>query len=166
MEQHLLIRPAAPSDVTVLFSLIEALAEYEKLSHRVTGSAEALQEHLFGGHPYIEAIVAQWESEIVGFALFFPNYSTFLTQPGIYIEDIFVLPTYRRQGIGRAMLIYVAQLAVERKAGRLEWSVLDWNSPAIAFYEQMGAEILEEWRICRVAGEELLQFGKCEKSPN
>lgn len=149
------IRPATPEDIPVLFQLIQALAEYEKLTHLVTGTAEALNSHLFGDRPHAEAILAELDGLSVGFALFFPNYSTFLTKPGLYLEDIFVLPEYRRQGIGNAMLTYVAKLAFEREAGRLEWSVLDWNRSAIDFYEKMGATVLEEWRICRVSGDRL-----------
>ncbi len=154
------LRPATPVDVPVLFELIQALAEYENLSHAVTGNADALSEHLFGSRPYVEAILAESAGEAVGFALFFTNYSTFLTQPGIYLEDLFVLPGYRRRGIGKAILTYLAQLAVERSCGRLEWSVLDWNQPAIAFYHRLGAAILEDWRICRVTGESLTQLAK------
>ncbi|GAB4535171.1 MAG: GNAT family N-acetyltransferase [Pleurocapsa sp.] len=149
------IRSCTPDDVGEIFALIQALAEYEKLSHQVTGSVRELREHLFGDRPYAEAIVAQWQDKIVGFALFFPNYSTFLTKPGIYLEDLFVLPDYRRQGIGKAMLTFVAQLAVERGVGRFEWSVLDWNSSAIAFYQNMGATVLPDWRICRVTDKAL-----------
>lgn len=155
---ELILRLAEPTDVQVLFGLIEALAEYEKLSHAVTGNADALKEHLFGSRPYAEAIIADYGGQAVAFALFFPNYSTFLTKPGIYLEDLFVLPEYRRQGIGKALLTYLAQLAVSRGCGRLEWSVLDWNESAIAFYESMGASILEDWRICRVTGESLNQL--------
>ncbi len=154
----LILRSATPADVPVLFCLIQALAEYEKLSHAVTGNAEALSEHLFGRHPYAEAVLAEYAGQPAGFALFFSNYSTFLTQPGIYLEDLFILPEYRRQGIGKAMLSYLAQLAVERGCGRLEWSVLDWNEPAIAFYRRMGASVLDDWRICRVTGESLTQL--------
>ena len=149
------IRSCTPNDVGEIFALIKALAEYEKLSHQVTGSVRDLHEHLFGDRPYAEAIVAQWQDKIVGFALFFPNYSTFLTKPGIYLEDLFVLPDYRRQGIGKAMLTFVARLAVEKGAGRLEWSVLDWNSSAIAFYQNMGTTVLPDWRICRVIDQAL-----------
>lgn len=155
---ELVLRPATPVDVPVLFNLIQALAEYELLSHAVTGNAEALQEHLFGAKPYAEAILAEYAEQAVGFALFLYNYSTFLTQPGIYLEDLFVLPEYRRQGIGKAILTYLANLAVERGCGRLEWSVLDWNEPAIAFYRRMGAAILDDWRICRVTGDSLAQL--------
>lgn len=158
MNKNLRIRSAQPSDMVDLFSLIQALAEYEKLSHKVTGDAEMLREHLFGQRPYIEAIVAQWGTQCVGFSIFLPNYSTFLTKPGIYVEDLFVLPDYRRQGVGKSLLIYLAQLAVERGAGRLEWSVLDWNSLAIGFYKKMGADILPDWRICRVSERTLSQL--------
>ena len=149
------IRPATPDDAADIFTLIKALAEYEKLSDRVTGNVADLERHLFGSRPYAEAILAEWESKTVGFALFFPNYSTFLTKPGIYLEDLFVLPEHRRRGIGKALLTYLAKLAVQRDAGRLEWSVLDWNSSAIAFYQQMGATVLPDWRICRVTDEAL-----------
>jgi len=158
MSSKLNLRPAEPSDVAVLFQLIQALAEYEKLQDAVIGNAEALREHLFGCRPYAEAILADYGGQAVGFALFFTNYSTFLTQPGMYLEDIFVLPAYRRQGIGKALLTHLAQLAIERGYGRLEWSVLDWNQPAIAFYHRMGASILEDWRICRVTGSSLAQM--------
>lgn len=152
---ELSLRQAIPADSHTLFSLIQALAEYEKLSHTVTGSPAALQAHLFGDKPYAEAILAELSGKVVGFALFFHNYSTFLTQPGIYLEDLFVLPDYRSHGIGRALLTYVAKLAVSRGCGRLEWSVLTWNQPAITFYQRMGANILPDWQICRVTGEAL-----------
>lgn len=152
------IRNATPDDVPQLFELIKALAAYEKLSHLVTGTTEALQEHLFGERPYIEAIVAEFENKAVGFALFFWNYSTFLTKPGIYLEDIFVLPEYRRLGIGKALLTRVAKIAAERNAGRLEWSVLDWNESAIVFYQRFGASVLPDWRICRITEDKLQEF--------
>ena len=166
MNSKFILRPAQIDDTTAIFELIKALAEYEKLSHAVAGSAEALQEHLFGSHPYIEAIVAEWDGKAVGFALYFYNYSTFLTKPGIYLEDLFVLPEYRRQGIGKAIFKYLAQLAVERDCGRLEWSVLDWNEPAIAFYRQMGAKILEDWRICRVTDTALTHLANSDPRVN
>ncbi|MCP6760630.1 MAG: GNAT family N-acetyltransferase [Fischerella sp. CENA71] len=158
-ESNLIVRVAEPADCDAIFGLVKALAEYEKLSHAVTGSAAALKEHLFGSAKYAEAILAEYTGQAVGFALFFHNYSTFLTKPGIYLEDIFVLPEYRNQGIGKALLIKVAQIAVERDCGRLEWSVLDWNEPAQAFYRHMGASILDEWRICRVTGKALRELG-------
>ncbi|MEH1854505.1 MAG: GNAT family N-acetyltransferase [Nostoc sp.] len=156
---NLIVRFAEPADYSVLFKLIEGLAEYEKLSHAVTGNALALQEHLFGSRRYVEAILAESAGQAVGFALFFHNYSTFLTKPGIYLEDLFVLPEYRRQGIGKALLTKVAQIALERDCGRLEWSVLDWNESAQAFYRSMGASILDDWRICRVTEDALIQLG-------
>ena len=149
MNSDFTIRQAIIDDVPYIFSLIEALAAYEKLSHQVTGTVEQLQEHLFGERIHTEAIVVECD-KIVGFALFFPNYSTFLTKPGIYLEDLFVLPEYRRRGMGKAMLSYLKELAIATDAGRLEWSVLDWNESAIAFYKSMGAEVLPDWRTCRV----------------
>lgn len=163
MSSNISLRPAQSADIQVLFELILALAEYEKLAHAVTGNADNLKEHLFGSHPYAEAILAEYVGQVVGFALFFPNYSTFLTQPGIYLEDLFVLPEYRQQGIGKAILSYLARLAVERGYGRLEWSVLDWNEPAIAFYRRMGATVLPDWRICRVTGEALNSLSVLEE---
>ncbi len=155
MNQSLNIRSSTPADVSKIFELILGLAEFENLTHAVTGNVDDLKEHLFGDKPYIEAIVAEWEGEIVGCGIFFSNYSTFLTKPGLYLEDIFVLPEYRRRGIGKAILSYLAKLAVERDVGRLEWSVLDWNHKAISFYETMGAKVLPDWRICRVTGDAL-----------
>ena len=153
------VRQAKSDDVADIFNLIQALAEYEKLSHQVTGTVEDLQEHLFSDRPCAESIVVESDSKIIGFALFFPNYSTFLTKPGIYLEDLFVLPDYRRRGIGKAMLSYLGKLAIDRDAGRLEWSVLDWNQSAIDFYQNMGAEVLPDWRTCRVTGEALSKLG-------
>ncbi|MFN7521936.1 MAG: GNAT family N-acetyltransferase, partial [Aphanizomenon sp.] len=135
---NLIIRFVQPSDSHTLFTLIQGLAEYEKLSDAVIGNAEALKDHLFGSQKYIDAILAEFAGKAVGFAIFFHNYSTFLTKPGIYLEDIFILPEYRRQGIGKALLAKVAQIAIERDCGRLEWSVLDWNVSAQAFYRNMG----------------------------
>jgi GNAT superfamily N-acetyltransferase len=155
---NLIVRFAQPGDVITLFKLIQGLAEYEKLSHAVIGNAEALKDHLFGSPKYVDAIIAEIDGQAVGFAIFFHNYSTFLTKPGIYLEDIFVSPKYRRQGIGKALLTKVAQIAVERDCGRLEWSVLDWNISAQEFYRNMGADILEDWRICRVTETGLTQL--------
>ena len=152
---NLILRSTTPQDVPTLFHLIKGLAEYEKLSHAVTGNIADLEFHLFGDRIYAEAILAEVDGTAVGFALFFPNYSTFLTKPGIYLEDLFVLPEYRHQGIGKALLSHVAKLALERDCGRLEWSVLDWNEPAIGFYQRMGADVLPDWRICRVTDENL-----------
>lgn len=153
------IRSAVAADVEDIFSLIKALAEYEKLTHLVTGTSQDLAKHLFGDSPCAEAIVAIVAGKIVGFGLFFQNYSTFLTKPGIYLEDLFVLPEYRRQGIAKSILMYLADLAIARDAGRLEWSVLDWNKSAIAFYEKIEATVLPDWRICRLTGNALV---KCQ----
>jgi GNAT superfamily N-acetyltransferase len=152
------LRPATSDDVSALFQLIKALAEYEKLSHAVTGSEDQLREHLFGDRAFAEAILAEWQGQAAGFALFFYNYSTFLTKPGIYLEDLFVLPEHRRRGIGQALLTALAQRAINLGCGRLEWSVLDWNEPAISFYQRMGADVLPDWRICRVTGAGLTQL--------
>lgn len=153
------IRPATIQDVPAIFSLILALADYEKLSDQVTGDSQTLQADLFGENSCIEAIVAEIEpNQIVGFALFFTSYSTFLTRRGIYLEDLFVLSEYRGIGIGKALITSLAQIAVSRGYGRFEWSVLDWNEPAIAFYTRIGAEILPDWRICRVTGAALAQL--------
>jgi GNAT superfamily N-acetyltransferase len=149
------IRPVRPGDEHALFSLIQALAEYEKLTHAVTGSAAKLAQDLFGPRPAAEALLVEADAGPVAFALFFHNYSTFLTQAGIYLEDIFVLPEYRRHGIGKALLSEVASIARARRCGRLEWSVLDWNVSAISFYESLGASVLPDWRICRVTGDAL-----------
>ena len=154
------VRQAKSDDVSDIFNLIKALAEYEKLSHQVTGTVADLREHLFGDRPYAESIVTELDGKVVAFALFFPNYSTFLTKPGIYLEDLFVLPEYRRRGIAKAMLSYLGKLAIDRDAGRLEWNVLDWNESAIAFYQNMGAEVLPDWRTCRVTGEALSKLGE------
>lgn len=152
------LRAATPQDVPTIFALIHALAEYEKLTHEVVGSPAALAQHLFGARPYAEVVLAEIAEQAVGFALFFHNYSTFLTQPGIYLEDLFVLPDYRRQGIGQLILSHLAHLAVERGCGRLDWNVLDWNAPAIAFYQRMGATVHPDWRMCRLTGAALLDL--------
>jgi GNAT superfamily N-acetyltransferase len=147
------LRLATPADAPIIFQLIQALAEYEKLSHQVTGSAETLAQHL--EQKCVESILAESNGQAIGFALFFTNYSTFLTKPGLYLEDLFVLPDHRRRGIGKALILHLAKLANERGCGRLEWSVLDWNEPAIAFYQKIGAIVLPDWRICRIAEEGL-----------
>jgi GNAT superfamily N-acetyltransferase len=140
-----IIRAATPGDAPVLFELIKALADYEKLSHAVTGNVETLKAHLFGENPYAEALIAECEGKVVGYGLFFYNYSTFLTQPGLYLEDLFVLPDYRGRGIGKALIKSVGKIAIERNCGRLEWTVLDWNQPAIDFYQNLGASVLPDW---------------------
>jgi GNAT superfamily N-acetyltransferase len=154
------IRPAQESDVDAIFDLIRGLAAYEKLSDRVTGNPELLRSHLFGTRPYAEAIIAELDNHPIGFALFFHNYSTFLTQPGLYLEDVFVRHEYRRQGVGKALLSAVAKIAVDRGCGRLEWSVLEWNQNAIEFYQSVGATVLPDWKICRLTGATLTKFGE------
>ncbi len=144
------IRPARRGDEQSLFELIRELARFERLEHKVSGSASALGEHLFGARPVAEALLAEVSGVAVGFALFFTSYSTFLTRPGVYLEDLFVLEAHRKSGIGKALLEAVRDVARARGAGRLEWSVLDWNENAIAFYERFGATVMPDWRICRV----------------
>jgi GNAT superfamily N-acetyltransferase len=152
------IRPAEPRDIDAIFDLILGLAAYEQLTDRVTGSTELLRSHLFGDKPYAEVIVAELAHGLCGYALFFHPYSTFLTQPGLYLEDVFVSPEYRRQGIGTALMKHVAKIAHDRGCGRLEWSVLEWNQSAIEFYQQLGAMVLPEWRICRMTSETLAEI--------
>ena len=152
------LRPATPDDCASLVRLISALAEYEKLTHLVRTTPEALATMLFGPRPYCEAVLAEVDGRAVGFALFFHNFSTFLCKPGLYLEDLFVEPEYRGLGIGKALLIHLARLAQERDCGRFEWSVLDWNAPSIAFYEAMGADVPPEWRICRATGDALTKL--------
>jgi GNAT superfamily N-acetyltransferase len=152
------IRPATLEDISTLMALIKALAEYEKLSHEVTGTVEDLTQFLFGERPYAEAVIAEVDGTAAGMALFFYNFSTFLMRPSLYLEDLFVLPAYRRQGVGRALLVYLGKLALDKGCGRFEWSVLDWNTPAIEFYQRMGAELKSEWQLCRISGEALQAF--------
>lgn len=154
------IRSATPTDVETIFTLIQALAAYEKLTDACAGSINALTEHLFGDRPCAEAVIAECDDLAVGFALFVQNYSTFLTRPGMYLEDLFVLEAFRGRGIGKAMIRYLAGIARERGYGRFEWSVLDWNEPAINFYQRMGADVLPDWRICRVTGDALLNLSR------
>jgi GNAT superfamily N-acetyltransferase len=153
------IAQTRPEDVGTVFGLVRALAEYERLSQLVVGSEEDLRRELFGVHPVIEAVLA-WEAErAVGFALFFHNYSTFLARRGLYLEDLFVVPEARGRGIGKALIGHCARVAVSRGCGRFEWSVLDWNEPAISFYRSLGAEVLPDWRICRIEGDSLRRLG-------
>ena len=148
------LRPAEPRDSADLVRLITALAEYEKLTHLLDITPERLAAQLFADRPAAEALVAEMKEggEVVGFALYFSNFSTFLCRPGLYLEDLFVLPERRGLGIGKALLQALARLAVQRGCGRFEWTVLDWNEPSIRFYESMGASVLPDWRVCRVTG--------------
>ena len=151
------IRLASRSDASLILTLIRELAAYERLAHEVVATEDALAKTLFGPQPQAYVLIAETDGEPAGFALFFHNYSTFLGRPGIYLEDLFVLPDFRSQGIGGALLAALARLAVERGCGRLEWSVLGWNEPAIGFYQRMGATVMDEWRICRLTGEALVK---------
>jgi GNAT superfamily N-acetyltransferase len=149
------IRAATEDDVRLILSLIKELAEYERLSHEVVVTEEVLRDSLFGERRVAEILIGHLGDEPVGFALFFHNFSTFLGRPGIYLEDLYVKPKYRGMGLGRALLVHLAKLARERGCGRLEWSVLDWNEPAIRFYETLGAVAMDEWTVYRLTGDAL-----------
>jgi GNAT superfamily N-acetyltransferase len=149
------IRPGRPADVPLIASLIRGLARFEKLEDEVTLTEDLLSKGLFGDRPYAETLLAEEDGTPVGFALFFHNFSTFLARPGLYLEDLFVVPEHRGRGVGRALLVALARVAVERDCGRLEWSVLDWNREAIGFYERLGARPNSEWTVYRLAGEAL-----------
>ncbi len=153
--QSFSLRPATPADIPIVQQLIEELADYEKLRHECRVGGDLLEKALFGERPYAEVIIAERDGHVAGFALFFHNFSTFLARPGLYLEDLFVRPAYRGDGIGRALLVRLAQLAVERGCGRLEWSVLNWNQDAIRFYERLGARAQDEWTVYRVTGDTL-----------
>jgi GNAT superfamily N-acetyltransferase len=152
------LRPAEPRDVEPIVGLIRELAEFERLTHLLEVTPQSLHPHLFGPRPVVEAYVGEAGGEVVAFALYFTNFSTFLGKPGLYLEDLYVRPAHRGAGIGRALLERLGALAVERGCGRFEWSVLDWNENAIRFYEKMGASVLPDWRICRVTGSALQAF--------
>jgi GNAT superfamily N-acetyltransferase len=152
------IEPATQRDVPLILKLIEGLAVYEKLAHEVTATEAGLRETLFGERPAAEVIIGYTGDTPVGFALFFPNYSTFLGKPGLYLEDLFVLPEWRGHGFGRGLLTHLAKIAVERGCGRFEWSVLDWNEPAIGFYQSLGARLMDGWSIFRVTGDALAKL--------
>jgi GNAT superfamily N-acetyltransferase len=158
MTAPFLLRPAAPADVPAIVGLIGELAEFEHLTHLLQVTPASLHAHLFGERPVAECLVAEADGALVGFALFFTNFSTFLGKPGLYLEDLYVQPAQRGAGIGKALLQRLGALAVQRGCGRFEWSVLDWNAHAIRFYERMGASVLPDWRICRVTGEALERF--------
>ena len=154
-----MIRPARPEDVPTIAAFVRELAEYERLSKEVTLKEEDLKEHLFGKRRYAEVLIVEENGAAVGFALFMHNYSTFLARPGIYLEDLFVRPAHRGKGYGKALLQELARIAVERGCGRFEWAVLDWNAPAIEFYKSLGATMMGEWTVFRVAGDALLRLG-------
>jgi GNAT superfamily N-acetyltransferase len=151
----LVIRTGERSDVRVIADLIRGLARYERLEDEVTMTPEQLEETLFGPRPYAETLIAEQDGEAVGFALFFHNYSTFLARPGIYLEDLYVREPHRGGGVGRALLSRLAAIAVERRCGRLEWAVLDWNADTIRFYERLGARPNSDWTVYRLTGDAL-----------
>ena len=154
------LRAARREDVPAIVGLIEDLALYEKQPDDCHAEPALLEQHLFGPKPYVESIVAEIGTEIVGFALFFHNYSTWLTRPGLYLEDLYVKPERRGLGVGRALLAALARLAVARGCGRMEWAVLTWNEPAIGFYRALGAVPMDEWRTYRLTGDALLELGR------
>lgn len=153
------IRPATPNDLPLIAQLIRDLAEYEKLAHEVRFDEAVLGQKLFGPRPYAEVVIGELNGAAQGFALFFHNFSTFEGKPGIYLEDLFVRPEARGSGLGKALLSHLAMLALERDCARLEWSVLDWNTPAIGFYQNLGARLMDEWTVMRVDGPALQQLG-------
>jgi GNAT superfamily N-acetyltransferase len=149
------VRAALIDDCSLVLRFIEALADYEKLRHMVVATEDSLRATLFGNRPAAEVVIAEWQDQPAGFALFFPNYSTFLGRPGIYLEDLFVFPEFRGRGIGKVLLKHLAALVVARDGGRLDWSVLDWNQPSIDFYRSIGAVPLDEWTQFRLQGDAL-----------
>ena len=154
------IEPATERDVPVILRFIQGLAEYERLSHEVTATEDGLRETLFGQRPSAEVLLCHDGDEPAGFALFFHNYSTFVGKPGLYLEDLFVVPKFRGRGCGKALLAHLARIAVERRCGRFEWTVLDWNEPAIGFYKKLGAKLLDDWRVCRLTGDALTRLAE------
>jgi GNAT superfamily N-acetyltransferase len=155
LSAHTRIRPAERSDVGLLLSMIRELAEYERARERATGTEELLEEALFGDEPAAEAVIAEVDDEPVGFALFFGTFSTWLCRRGLYLEDLYVRPAHRRGGVGRSLLSHVARIAVERGCARLDWSALAWNTPALDFYDALGAQRMDEWAGLRLEGESL-----------
>ena len=149
------IRPATPPDVPLIIAFLNELATYEKLAHEVVATEADMHAALFGERPVIETVIGSLDGEPVGYALYFPTFSTFLGKPGLYLEDLYVRPAARGFGVGRKMLEHLARITVERGWGRLEWSVLDWNEPSIAFYKKMGAKPMDEWTVFRLTGEAL-----------
>jgi GNAT superfamily N-acetyltransferase len=158
------IEPAAEPDTPVILKFIRDLAEYEKLSHQVVATEEGIRDHVFGPNPVAEVLLAYWDSQPVGFALFFRNFSTFLGRAGIYLEDLFVEPAHRGKGIGKALLGRLAEIAVERGYGRVEWAVLDWNAPSIDFYRSLGAVPKDDWIIYQLSGDALVRLALGNRS--
>ena len=161
-DSSLTISTAADRDVPIILELIRGIAEYEKLSHEVVATEELLREHLFGAKPAADVLIARVGQEAVGFALFFTNFSTFLGRPGIYLEDLFVRLEHRGRGVGKALLREGAKIAQSRQCGRLEWSVLDWNEPAIGFYKSLGAKPMSEWTVYRMTPDAIRDLAQSE----
>lgn len=155
----LTLRAAGRVDVPLIRELIVALAEYEQLRDACEATDALLDHALFGAHPAAEVVIAEWDGTPAGFALYFKNFSTFLARSGIYLEDLFVKPEFRGRGVGKALLQHLARLAIERGCGRVEWSVLDWNTDAITFYRKLGAQPQDEWTVYRLAGDALTDLG-------
>ena len=155
MDARITLRPAQESDVPLILYFVRQLAEYEQLAGKVVATEAILRESLFGKQPKAEVVIARFEDEPAGFAVFFHNFSTFAGRAGIYLEDLFVEPKFRRHGIGKALLAHLAKLTKERNCARLEWAVLDWNTPAIKFYKKLGAEAMDDWTVYRVSGDQL-----------
>ena len=158
----IILRPATRADIPQILDFIRGLAEYEKLAHEAVATPALLETHLFGERPAAEVVIAEADGVPAGFALFFHSFSTFLGQPGLYLEDLFVLPGHRGLGIGRRLMVHLAQLAVARGCGRFEWSVLDWNEPAIRLYRSLGAVGLDEWTVQRVTGDALQALARSD----
>lgn len=159
MSRSLRIEPARPHHAAALLSLVRELARFEKLEHQVVATEQQMRDELAAASPVIQSSIAWMGEEAVGFALYFHNFSTFLGRRGLYLEDLYVVPHARRRGVGRTLIGHVASIAVARGCGRFEWAVLDWNQHAIDFYRSIGAELLTDWRICRVTGEALARLG-------
>ena len=154
------IRPARPGDAALVFAFVRELAEYEKLSHEVAATEALIDAALFGAQPRVFCDIAEWDGEPVGFAVWFLNFSTFSGRPGIYLEDIFVRPAFRGRGVGKALMVHLARKCVENGWARLQWSVLDWNTPSIEFYKSLGGVLLDEWTVVRVSGDALTRLAK------
>lgn len=154
----LIIRAAAPADAALIFALVRELADYEKLTHDVDASEEQIAAALFAREPRLFCDIAEWNGKPVGFAVWFLNFSTFRGRHGIYVEDLFVRPAFRGKGIGKALMARLAARCVNEGYARFEWAVLDWNAPGIAFYKAIGAQVMDEWRICRLSGRALQDF--------
>lgn len=152
------IRRARPDEAGLVLSFIRELADYEKLSHEVEATEAMIAEALFGSNPRLYCAIAEWDGEAVGFAVWFANFSTFSGRYGIYLEDLFVRPSHRGKGLGKALLAYLAKECVDNGWSRLQWAVLDWNAPSIAFYKSLGAVMMDDWTICRVSGPALTRL--------